>query len=258
MNNKLNREDIELMIPDYITGSLNETEMKIVEEALDNSAELREFYSEMKGALDIAHSVKFEDPPQAYFNNLLPRIHEKIESRQSKRSLWDSISIVWKIAVPVAAVLLVFVVYQLLTSPEGQLTKKETEKVLPKTDTSLMKKDVQEQNKNTEIKKEEPKPEEDMISDRNNEKRGTRKSIQRIDKQNSRNKELPDEMKNEEIKIENEPVAREEIVSIDPEETSVFAGGAPGALDAETDKELDELNSTEKDMLIEDLIKSNL
>ena len=258
MNNKLNREDIELMIPDFITGSLNESEMKIVEEALGKSAELTEFYNEMKGVLEIAGGVKFEDPSQAYFNNLLPRIHEKIEARNSKKTLWDSISIVWKIAVPVAAVLLIFFVYQLLKSPESQLTKKETEKVLPKTDSSLIKKDVQEQNKNTEIKKEEPMPEEDMISDRSNEKRGTRKSVQRIDKQNSKNKELPDEVKNEEIKIENVPVAQEEIASIDPEEISVFAGGAPGALDAETDRELDDLNSNEKDMLIEDLIKSNL
>jgi hypothetical protein len=97
-----------------------------------------------------------------------------------------------------------------------------------------------------------------MVSDRSNEKRGTKKSTQRIDKQNNRIKVLPDEVKNEKLKIENVPVAQEEIASIDPEELSVFAGGAPGALDADTDKELDELSGTEKDMLIEDLIKSNL
>src|SRR5437667_1764759 len=80
----------------------------------------------MKAALDFAGSIKFQEPSQQYWNNLLPRIHQRIESEKDRKAARNPLSILWKILVPVAAVIIIFIIYQLATSPENQIVKNNT------------------------------------------------------------------------------------------------------------------------------------
>ena len=52
MNNKLNIEEIKYYIPDYITGVINDNDKMIVETALKQSQELKEFYNELNHSLE--------------------------------------------------------------------------------------------------------------------------------------------------------------------------------------------------------------
>ena len=51
MENKINIDEIKYLIPDYVTGHLNNAEKLKVEDALSKSNELRDFYNEMKSVL---------------------------------------------------------------------------------------------------------------------------------------------------------------------------------------------------------------
>ncbi len=125
MNNKLNTEEIKFMIPDYISGMLNDTDKVQVDEAIKESAEVREFYNEMKGTFDFVSTVKFEEPAPVYWNSLLPRIHDKIDSRESKGFSWDKIASMWKVLVPIAAIILIALVYYMVKPSNTQLTEEK-------------------------------------------------------------------------------------------------------------------------------------
>src|SRR5260221_14107036 len=107
MNNKLNIEELKYLVPDYISGLLSDAEKTLVENALKESDELKNFYEEVKGIFEFVSNVKFEEPPAQYFNNLLPRIHQKIELSSAKRFACSNIAAIWKIIIPAVAVLLV-------------------------------------------------------------------------------------------------------------------------------------------------------
>ena len=123
MAKKLNIEDIKLLIPDYITGSLSGEEFASVDNAIKNNPEIASLYSDMKSALEFVENVKFEEPVPQYWNNLLPKIHEKIEARNEKKLFKNPIPLIWKILVPVAAIILIAVIYRIATTPENQITK---------------------------------------------------------------------------------------------------------------------------------------
>src|SRR5205807_5724471 len=126
INNKTYIEEIKYLVPDYITGKLDANEKLIVENAIRESEEVKSFYIEMKAALDFAASVKFDEPSQQYWNNLLPRIHQRMESEKDRKAARNPLSILWKIFVPVAAIIIIFIIYQLATSPEKQIVKNNT------------------------------------------------------------------------------------------------------------------------------------
>jgi hypothetical protein len=267
MNNKLNIEEIKLLIPDYITGSLEDKDKITVENALSESAVLREFYNEMKGTFEFVSAVKFEEPSPQYWNSLLPRIHEKLEAKSRRKFSWDSIAAIWKIIVPVSAVILIFVAYQLLKSPENQISKKQinTGQIENKDSNSSIKQEI----------KEDKKDSQNQSIDKNQENlsNGTPDNVKapkvirktNIIKQDKKSGDnvAEDIKKNDDGNTDinnkgNEDISAEEFASIDPEDLSVLAGSTHSVIDEETEGELDRLNGNEKDQLIEDLLKTNL
>jgi transposase-like protein len=265
MNNKLNIEELKYLIPDYITGALDENEKLLVDNALKESAELREFYNEAKNTLEFVSNVKFEEPPAQYWNNLLPRIHEKIDARAAKKFSWDNISAIWKIIVPVAAVILFFIIYQLVKSPENQITKKQEnkeQKVITDSSSNV-------KNEVKEEKKEQVEKKDDNAA--NNIKGNDSKVIKepKFGKRNSnlKHQNVPEDnlaQKNKDNNSEDlnndrdNNIANEEFALIETEENSILPGHVLGAMDDETESELNNLNGNEKDQLIENLLKTDL
>ncbi len=260
MNNEINIEELKYLIPDYITGALGNDEKLMVDNALKQSAELREFYNETKNTLGFVSNVKFEEPPAQYWNNLLPRIHEKIEARAAKKFSWDNIAAIWKIIVPVAAVILIFAVYQLVKSPENQISKIQDnkEQKINTDNGSNVKNEIKEEKKET-VK------EDDNIASNSSDNNSSSKE-NKIVKRNTSVKPQKDMEDNLELnKKENNPDvnnspddnANDEFALIE-EEGSVLPAHVLGTIDDETESELDNLSGNEKDQLLENLKKTNL
>jgi len=256
MNNKLNIEEIQLLIPDYITSGLSETEKALVEKSLKESPELNEFYIEMKETLNFVSSVKFTEPAPQYWNTLLPRIHDKIESRQSEGFSWDKVAAYWKVLVPVAAIILIALVYFLVKPSNTQFTEeKKIEKIT--NDTSGNNDSVKEE------KQVEKKNETNIVNEQDNERKS-----EKTDKQNSDSKRntvkyydesVKDEVNNNSNDLVKEDIKMEQLVLDDDiEETSIFASGENSGLDEETVNELRKLDDSEQTKLLEELINSNL
>ncbi|HMQ80484.1 MAG TPA: hypothetical protein PKE39_14175 [Ignavibacteria bacterium] len=253
MNSKLNIEEIQLMIPDYISGELSGKEKALVDSALKESAELRQFYSEMKETFNFVSSVKFTEPAPQYWNSLLPRIHEKIESREPRAFSWDKVSAIWKVLVPIAAVIFIALVYYIVKPTNTQLT--EDKKI------ENIKKDSSKDNDNN--------PKEEKQVEKQNENNLTNEQDKSTEKQNNiikRDNIKKDNniVKDEEKSVNNNDVVKESIkdeqlaVDVDIEETSIFASGEAAGFDEETENELKNLNDTEQSQLLDEIINSNL
>lgn len=256
MNTKYNTEEIMMLIPDYITVNISSSDKALVEKALSESAELTELYMDMKSSVGFIDSVKQEEPAPQYWNTLLPRIHEKIEERQNKGFSWEKLSVVWKVLVPVAAVILIALVYYIVKPSNVQLTedKKIEHKLNDTTGKQNYENNQQEKirdNRDNLVKDNEtPEKIKDEIK--------YRKSVNKTDKKN-------ENLVKGNTPEENKETPRKELINdeqitedIDVEETAVFASGSAAGLDEDTENELKELNSTEKEKLLEELLNSNL
>jgi len=256
MNNKLNIEEIQLLIPDYITGGLSETEKALVEKSLKESPELNEFYIEMKETLNFVSSVKLSEPAPQYWNSLLPRIHDKIESREAQGFSWDKVAAFWKVLVPVAAIILIALVYLLVKPSNIQLTEeKNIENITNDTsgnnDSVKEEKQVEKKNESEIVKEKDNELKSDGTDKQNNTiKRNTIKYFDEIVKDevnNNGNNQIKENIKDEQLVLDD-----------DIEETSIFASGENSGLDEETVNELRKLDDSEQTKLLEELINSNL
>ncbi|MBE2219316.1 MAG: hypothetical protein IAE90_13980 [Ignavibacteria bacterium] len=259
MNNKLNIEEIKLLIPDYVTGSLDKSENLVIEKAISENHEIHDFYMEMKDTLAYVETVKLEEPSPVYWNNLLPRIHEKIEQQQSAGFSWEKLSVFWKVFAPVAAIVLIAVLYFALRPSDIQLTEdKKTENV---TRDSMKNPDSPKDVNSNENKKESTDRKNELVkenpvqeSPNSVEHRSSyyKKEIQK-DEQTAK-----DVVPNDEIREVLKDVPKDENLAADIEESSILASGESAGLDEETEAELKKLDDKDRNKLLEELLNSNL
>ena len=262
MAKKPDIEKIKLLLPDYVTGSLSSDEAEMVKNAISASDEVKNLYIDMKNALEFAGSVKYEEPAPQYWNNLLPRIHERIDERKQKSLAKNPLSYIWKVLVPVAAVILIFIVYRISFTPETEISEKEQEKFknenIEKKDTAKQKIPVE---KNIE-KPVTPETKTENIANKNNEKprsiRQHRKErIQKREDLANKTNDFEKTLSKEDIRKEN--ITNKDLASIaDVDALSIFGAGTPGTFDEETENELDKLDENEQDNLLKELSNSNL
>lgn len=259
MNKKF--EEIQLLIPDYITGSLDEQDKSRVEKALNESTELRAFYNDMKSALDFVGTVKFEEPSPQYWNNLLPRIHEKIDARASRGFSWEKIAALWKVIVPVAAVVLIAVVYLLVKNPSEQQFSDRN--VITNSQNNTSKENTE--NKQKEVT--QPEKTQELANNTLNNTQET-KTVKRVSKpkETTPSNDNITQVNNNTQNTDENPVIgnndindNNEIASLNVDETTLFpAAGTETNIDEETQSAINKLDDTEKDKLLEELTKTNL
>lgn len=244
MKNKLNIEDIKLLIPDYITGSLSEDESLMVKDAIDKSSELKELYIDMKNAFEFTDSVKFEEPAAQYWNNLLPKIHQKIDEREQQSLAKNPMSYLWKILVPVAAVVLIFIIYRISFVSGPEITQNE-EKIYKQENTEAkdtVKKEIEsvqtEKNLEPEISKENT-----VIKKTHRIKKNDIKHPENYAHENIEKKDVI-------IKVNEE---NEDFASLVVEELTIFGAGSPGVFDEDVNNELDKLNDSDRETFLEEL-----
>ena len=264
MENKRKIEELKHLLPDLITGQISDEDKRELESAIENNTELRADYAVLKSTFGIVESVKSVELPPEYWNSLLPRIHQRIEEKEAASFSWDKIASIWKVFVPIAAVILIAVIYYLAVPSKNELTDKEkNEKIIKDTSKENI------QNKDNEKPKKDNKIPEITNDDKNtndikknieNEKNNMIRKYNRtgndIVKDNMRNK---DENQESIQPVENnDQLTDVPLESEDIEGTSIFAEGEASGLGEDIENELSKLDDHEKSSLLEQLENSNL
>lgn len=262
MTNKPDIEKIKLLLPDYITGALSEDEAQLVKNAIDASMEVKSLYLDMKNALEFTGAVKYKEPAPQYWNNLLPRIHGKIDEREQKSLAKNPLPYIWKVLVPAAAVILIFIVYRISFTPSTEMSEKEQKNI---NNEKVEKNDVVEQKTPVEKNIEKPvlpKSSEGNIADKNNIKPGNLRHQKpgKIQKPgNLENKTNDIEMPLSKEDILKEKIDTKDLASFaEIDELSIFGAGTTGTIDDDIENELYKLSDYEQDELLNELSKSNL
>jgi hypothetical protein len=105
-------EELYENLPDFINGRIEDANLRnaIITEIEANS----EFKYEFESLNSISNNIKnisFSEPPDNYFNNLLPQINERIYSTDKQFSFKKRFSAIWKFALPLTAVILMYFGY---------------------------------------------------------------------------------------------------------------------------------------------------
>lgn len=264
MENKHNIEELKYLLPDLITGQISEEDKLRLEGAMENSAELGELYNSLKNSFDFVGNVKSVEPSPEYWNNLLPRIHQRIEEKEAASFSWDKVASYWKVLVPIAAVILIAVVYYLAVPSKNELTEKEKiEKIIKDTNKENIQKKDEEDSKNIDRSPgitNDNKNKNDIEKNKQNERKNM------INKRNRTGDDIVKEDVNKSIEESKEAIQPNENndqltdvqLESDIESTSVFAEGEAGGLGEEIENELSKLDDREKSSLLEELENSNL
>ncbi len=249
MKNKFNIEEIKLLMPDFVSGSLTEEENSLVKNAIDSSDELKELYFDMKNAFEFADTMKYEEPAPQYWNNLLPKIHEKIDASQQQSLAKNPISYIWKILVPVAAVVLIFIIYKISFTPDTEITQNQDRQI--KEEKTVTKDTVKE-----EITPLQTKDDTKYEVAKNNviHKKSKTKDVDYATEQKD-NVEEP--VRQNEIKIKTNE-ENDDFASLAVDELTIFGAGMHGTIDDDLDNELEKLSSSDQENFLEELSNSNL
>jgi hypothetical protein len=246
-----NKDEINSILLDFINGKLDENEKAEIKLALESDIDLQLLYYELKNTMNIIDNVKYDRPPEYYFTNLLPRIQERIESEKSV-SIFERINVYWKIILPVAVVLLIFVFYSLFTSKVNQSTKNNTnEKEIIK-DTGKIKNDFIKKADDNEYSKKDsieiPKTKVNKSSHINNEKNQIMNENSNL-LTNEINTKEP--VKIEIVELENNDLSMAEVLSeFEDEELETIYD--------ESEKDYNKLSPNDKNEIINQLNKINL
>lgn len=248
MKNILNTEEIKLLMPDYVTGSLSEEENSAVKYAIENSNELKELYFDIKNALEFTSSAEFEEPPPQYWNNLLPRIHQNLDAQKQHSLAVNPFSYLWKILVPVAAVILIFIIYRISYDPEQDITQKQDNNVQQEdiVTKDTVKKEIETLRSGDSI---------EFVKTYNNTVPRNKKYVKKYNIEQFENYEF--ENFAETNILVNENGQKSEFASLAIDELTIFGAGAPGMLDEDLNDELEKLNDADHEKFLKEL-KSNL
>ena len=249
MENKFNIEEIKLLIPDYVSGSLTEEENSMVKNAIDSSDELKELYLDMKNAFEFADTMKYEEPAPQYWNNLLPKIHKKIDAREQQSLAKNPLTYIWKILVPVAAVVLFLIIYKISFAPDTEITQNQDRQI--KEEKTVTKDTVKE-----EIAPLKTKDDTKYEVAKNNviHKKSKTKDVDYAAEQKDNVKEP---VRQNEIKIKSNE-ENDDFASLAVDELTIFGAGMHGTIDDDLDNELEKLSSSDQENFLEELSNSNL
>jgi hypothetical protein len=257
MKNIPNIEELKYLIPDFITGEISDADKTRIENALQVSTELRKFHREIKSTLEFAGKVKFEEPSSQYWTNLLPRIHQRIEEAEKKKFSWVKAASLWKVLVPIAAIILIALVYYMVQPSNTQLTKDEE-----KQNQNVVSDSSKDKNMSTdEIKQEVKSPEQEQDNIVSEQKIPGKDILIKKDKHfytkdeiSIVKEELPENRDNE----KEQDLNNEDFASIELDDISIFTAGEAGGFDEEVENSLKKLDDDEQDALLRELENSNL
>lgn len=129
MKNKDKIKDLLLNLPDYIEGKIKDPGLiRKIDDEIKTNEDFRNEYEEMKSSFSFIKETSLEEPPEHYFNTLLPKINERLEATHKHKeiSIWEKIFSYWKYAIPVIPIILIFIILKIdIFNPDETLKKNE-------------------------------------------------------------------------------------------------------------------------------------
>ena len=113
----MHTEHIEYLLPDYLNHRLEEPLQRGVERHLEECASCRAELRELQEAFHNLEAHNPDQPPHGYFSSILPRVRERLEV--SRRGSFLAHPLVTRLAVPLAAGLVIFLVLVRIPFPVG-------------------------------------------------------------------------------------------------------------------------------------------
>jgi hypothetical protein len=130
MSNKFNKEVLLENLPDFIEGKIEDGILKeAINKEISANQEFKDEYDSLAETIGHIKNYMLSEPPVNYFNNLLPELNKRIYRDDRRFNFSKSISLLWKIAIPAAAIFLFFFSYRSFIN-QNELTvsdKKDTQ-----------------------------------------------------------------------------------------------------------------------------------
>jgi hypothetical protein len=114
-------EELLYSLPDYINGQIKDQKLiSEIEAEINNNPGFKLEYENLRNTFLFLNKTQFEEPSEAYFNNLLPNIHAKLDAKREKKkfSILDYLSPTLKYVLPVICILFVVYIYTKDTTVE--------------------------------------------------------------------------------------------------------------------------------------------
>ena len=84
MKNNKRYEELLFDLPDYISGKITDrSRISEIENQINSDSEFRSEYENLKLTFNTLENIKIDEPSDAFFNNLLPKIHQKINEKET-------------------------------------------------------------------------------------------------------------------------------------------------------------------------------
>jgi hypothetical protein len=136
MNKKYKNEELWENLPDYINNGIDDDELKeAIRIEIETNQDFKKEYDIISTTLKTVNNFSFSEPPENYFNSLLPRINEKIHKNSETFSFLKNLSILWKFAIPVVTILSFFISYKTFFNSNEYTNKLNDNNVVLNTDT---------------------------------------------------------------------------------------------------------------------------
>ena len=114
---KNNLEELRISLTDYIQDKINDVnKIAMIEREIRINPEFKKEYEGLKDSMYFLKLAKLQEPPDNYFNTILPRLNNKIEERiTSKQNIFSFLKLkrnYWNYLVPLIPILLIFLLYR--------------------------------------------------------------------------------------------------------------------------------------------------
>ena len=103
----MHTKHVNIVLPDYVRGILDAEDTKHVEEHLKHCQACQANLADVKQVFGAVENTAPGHVEKAYFNSLLPRIHERLE--KGRRFAWSGSPVLNKLALPLGAAVVVAV-----------------------------------------------------------------------------------------------------------------------------------------------------
>ncbi|HEX2788091.1 MAG TPA: hypothetical protein VHP32_09315 [Ignavibacteria bacterium] len=107
-------EELLYSLPDYINDQIKDQKLiSEIEMEINNNPGFKLEYENLRNTFLFLNKTQFEEPSEAYFNNLLPNIHAKIDAKKDKKkfNILDYLSPTLKYVLPVICIMFVVYIY---------------------------------------------------------------------------------------------------------------------------------------------------
>ena len=82
----MNPEELKYYLPDYIRGNLENPQLlALIKKEIEINKDFADEYNSLIKVSEFLNNTKFEEPPEFYFNNLLPGIRQRIDASPLKK-----------------------------------------------------------------------------------------------------------------------------------------------------------------------------